>query len=177
MHINSNTDVTIFQYASDYNKNYKSIKDQINTDFKNTTMLEETRTHAKKLGHGDCNGLDEKFTSLICEIQAENCYLRKKVEDLESSLEFTEIPQINYDHLEYKVRDLKCETQKAERDIVVEEKCQHETENKLNSLRSDKLIINTRLHKMKKNALTLQHRESHAEDLKYTTQLSNCQIG
>lgn len=40
MHINSNTDATVFQYSINHNKNYKSIKDQINIEFKNKSTLD-----------------------------------------------------------------------------------------------------------------------------------------
>jgi rubrerythrin len=40
MHINSNTDATVFQYSINHNKNYKTIKDQINIEFKNKSTLD-----------------------------------------------------------------------------------------------------------------------------------------
>jgi septation ring formation regulator EzrA len=129
------------------------------------------------MGIGYSDGTEEKYNELVCEIQKENIFLTKRIESLESRLRVTEIPEICYHTLEEKVEELKDRIDETSKSILVEEKCHEETWNKLNSLRKDKLIINSRLHKMKKNALTLGGREQHAENLKFTTTRSNCDIG
>lgn len=58
----------------------------------------------------------------------------------------------------------------------VEEMAHIKNEAKLNTLVQDKLIINTRLHKMKKNALALGKRLQHADHLKHMTNRSKKQI-
>lgn len=158
----------------DYYKNYDTTKEIINNEFVQHTVLEAKKEEIHLTG---AEGSEEDFKNFICMLQNDNDISRKHIEKLYDQYETALIPPEPVEHLEDKIVELAEEISQINRDIKISDKEKEEIESKLASLDSDKLIINTRVHKMKKNALAITNRIQHTEHLKYTIQLSNCQIG
>lgn len=138
-------------------------------------IIESLRNNLKE---EDGTPLNEGFKNQQCEVQAENIITDRKLEMLENQLDNLilrfEAPPI--ENLKKNNESLKIDIEDVNNIIIVEEKCYEEINMKLDILMQDKQIIDTRVHKQKKLSVTLDHRMWHAEQMQYTTQISNVQI-